>query len=1323
MKQILAEAGPVSVGMGVTSKGKAGGRKRVHWRSLALFLLLWGGFSLTAQAQDECTLVCNGTLEAPNEASLGTDCMLRIDPDHILEAPQTCPGDKLITIRDLDNNLIAQSLNMIEFQADEYVNEIVSVTITDQATQDFCVGYLRLSDTRPPFFTNCSPLTATCVEATDPDIIGSPLAADNCIGEIDLTFNDVVQEGNCLESNLLIIERTWTATDASGNATECVQQITVERPDLNDVIFPAAANFSCTDPDSILALSGRPQYEGIDLLNNGPCQFEITMQDDTVYLCGLIEYQILRTWTVNDPCTGFSREDTQTININDNEAPEVICPEPITVKTDATKCSATVNLPAATATDDCSAEINIEINTSYGAVGAGPHPSVPAGIHVVKYIATDACGNVGQCTTQLIVEDTNQPTAVCNDFLIVSAASGGIAAVKAISFDEGSTDNCADELYYKVRRMTIGGCDGLNGDDDPQVDGVQEWFDDDVLFCCDEMNNGTIRVILRVFEVDPGTGPVDPARMEKGGDLYNHYSECMVQATIQDKLKPVFDFCPPNKTIDCRDDYSDMSIFGSPTVHDNCGFTLDSTAMVEVNDCGVGRIVRSFSAIDAAGNASTCLQMINVENQNPLTEEHITWPENYSTDVCGGATDPDDLPEGFDRPIVPDTLCGTISVNYVDELFSLAPPACYKILRRWTVLDWCSFDPDYPEAGGKYSRIQVIKVQDNQKPILTCPEPMTISVNNDCTSGNLSLPPIVAEDCSPNVLITNNSPYATSAGSNISGDYPLGTTVVTVSASDKCGNVATCEMSITVEDTKEPSPICIVGISAPLFDINGEPTAIVPASTFDGGSTDNCTPDEALIRTVRLGDGDGLVAPMESELVLNCEHMGTQLVEFWVTDDAGNSNYCLTYVSVQDNNNLCEGLASGMIAGGIHNEMGDMVEDVQVHINGPDPLKKMTDSKGHFEFPDLAFGEDYTIVPYKEDNALNGVSTLDLILISKHILGIQYLDTPYKIIAADVDRSGHISTFDLIRLRRLILHIDDELPSQNGSWRFVDASFRFPMPENPFATYFPEVYNINDFADVEMAADFIAIKIGDVNASAKANSIPSIEQRNGPGTMTFLTANQEWKAGEEVKVTFRAKDMDRYEAYQFTLVYDPNALEITAVEGSTSLSNMEESNFGRRFEAEGLLTVSWNETTAIRLNEESELFTVTFLANQPGKLKDLLTINSRLTVAEGYPRDGNPHDLKLEFEEDLNPGYELLQNKPNPFRDQTTIGFHLPKSEEVNLTIYDLGGKAVWQQGGVYQEGYNAINIIRSDLPAAGIFYYTIESGRFKETKKMLLVE
>ena len=100
-----------------------------------------------------------------------------------------------------------------------------------------------------------------------------------------------------------------------------------------------------------------------------------------------------------------------------------------------------------------------------------------------------------------------------------------------------------------------------------------------------------------------------------------------------------------------------------------------------------------------------------------------------------------------------------------------------------------------------------------------------------------------------------------------------------------------------------------------------------------------------------------------------------------------------------------------------------------------------TEDNGAYTFT-LPTGGDYTITPEKNVNPLNGVSTFDLVLISKHILGIQTLDTPYKQIAADVNKSGSITAFDMVQLRQLILNITTEFPS-NESWRFVDAAHAF----------------------------------------------------------------------------------------------------------------------------------------------------------------------------------------------------------------------------------------------------------------------------------------
>jgi hypothetical protein len=94
----------------------------------------------------------------------------------------------------------------------------------------------------------------------------------------------------------------------------------------------------------------------------------------------------------------------------------------------------------------------------------------------------------------------------------------------------------------------------------------------------------------------------------------------------------------------------------------------------------------------------------------------------------------------------------------------------------------------------------------------------------------------------------------------------------------------------------------------------------------------------------------------------------------------------------------------------------------------------------------LPFGSDYTVTPTMELDPLNGVNTYDLILISRHILGLEPLNTAYKLIAADANKSGTVTTFDVVELRKLILGTYTELPN-NSSWRFVDKTQVFVSPD------------------------------------------------------------------------------------------------------------------------------------------------------------------------------------------------------------------------------------------------------------------------------------
>jgi hypothetical protein len=137
-------------------------------------------------------------------------------------------------------------------------------------------------------------------------------------------------------------------------------------------------------------------------------------------------------------------------------------------------------------------------------------------------------------------------------------------------------------------------------------------------------------------------------------------------------------------------------------------------------------------------------------------------------------------------------------------------------------------------------------------------------------------------------------------------------------------------------------------------------------------------------------------------------------IDAW--DAAGNRDFCETYVLVQDQTGICAGPATGSIAGTISTETNEAVEGVDVAVSGPMSQNTLTNVSGSYLLNNLTAGGDYTVTPVLDANYLNGVSTFDLVLISRHILGVQLLDSPYKMIAADVNNSRSITTLDLIHV-------------------------------------------------------------------------------------------------------------------------------------------------------------------------------------------------------------------------------------------------------------------------------------------------------------------
>ncbi len=131
---------------------------------------------------------------------------------------------------------------------------------------------------------------------------------------------------------------------------------------------------------------------------------------------------------------------------------------------------------------------------------------------------------------------------------------------------------------------------------------------------------------------------------------------------------------------------------------------------------------------------------------------------------------------------------------------------------------------------------------------------------------------------------------------------------------------------------------------------------------------------------------------------------------------------------------------------------------------------------------------DLSLTGFKNEDPLNGITIQDLLLLRNHILGIKKLDSPYKIIAADVNGDGKISGLDITEMKKIISGFVNNFKN-NKSWVLVPKNYVFTNVSNPL----PEFYSdkmLNKFKILsplpsESLVEFYAIKIGDLNFSAK----------------------------------------------------------------------------------------------------------------------------------------------------------------------------------------------------------------------------------------------
>lgn len=1036
----------------------------------------------------------------------------------------------------------------------------------------------------------------------------------------------------------------------------------------------------------------------------------------------------------------------------------------------------------------------------------------PLGKNYVVYTAFDECHNFAKDTSIVYVVDKTAPVTVCKEFLVVGISVDGTVRVPAGSFDNGSYDDCALKSTCVVRMDDLDTFDGLDTDGDGwvllstieandlacnrdfskyaterTVDKVKAYYlhrDDlcqpDIWFCCND-SDGDVMVVFRAI------------------DYYHNVNECMVFVDIQDKTRPSIQ-CPPNVEVDCdlalpaiddsklntfipQDEDVLTEYFGKITgehlqeafgVHpshvvndfgkslvdgvwfDNCDDPdIFVRVTVNFNQCNTGVITRTFYAVDGSGNRSPeCTQTITVSSLKPFNFDNIVWPVEDTS--IYGCTDPSTITvQMYGVPEAADGACMMFGTSYKDQVFRFnnftgQGDACFKLVRTWSVIDWCTSSPYGKVHSETYT--QVIKVYDLDGPTIECGDD-SVTETTDCNGAPVELIASAFDDCTPaNELVWQAKIDANNDGSydfgpadlaglitrgvdgntsrvSLTNVFPLGTHKIQWIVEDRCGNRDICESLFTVSLTKAPTPFAI-DVSTVLMTTG---MVTIWASDMDNKSEGACGKDDVKVAIVRAGGG---FANASQSITFTCQDFvnGPRVaLDFYAYQVFGGDtlrDFTTVFVTLQDNSGACDNFQgnnnntqSAFITGSVRTEFAANVPDVEIGLlGGNQGASKLdaakTNASGQYAFPAMPMGGSYVIDPVSSNDWLNGVTTLDLVLIQRYILGMIDLDSPYKVIAADVNNDKNISAIDLVDLRSVILGMRDKF-TNNDSWRFVDAAFDFSGGTDPLSDLFSERYEINRL-ESNMNVDFIGVKVGDVNGSVDAASIVAKSRSK----FNLAVADQNFKAGDLISVPVKVGSAIDLIGFQFTSAFDADKLQFAGVNGAgVSISN---DQIGTQRLGEGILTASWNDVMPTVLKGDQTMIVMNFKAIASGTLSESFSITSDVTNAEIYNGNLETMNIGLSFTKEageLVSGFELLQNTPNPFADNTVVSFVLPKSAKATLTVFDVTGKVLKRTQGSFDKGINTIEINKDELASSGVLYYTLETEGFIDTKRMVVLK
>ena len=404
--------------------------------------------------------------------------------------------------------------------------------------------------------------------------------------------------------------------------------------------------------------------------------------------------------------------------------------------------------------------------------------------------------------------------------------------------------------------------------------------------------------------------------------------------------------------------------------------------------------------------------------------------------------------------------------------------------------------------------------------------------------------------------------------------------------------------------------------------------------------------------------------------------------------------------------------------GKILTEDSEEVKDVNVLLSGGSSSTDVTDNNGAFQFQMLSSNNGVVVRPEKNDDHDNGVSTFDMVLIRRHILGLQFLDSPYRIIAADANHDEKVTTFDIVQLTRLILQLTTELPS-NTSWRFVDAAYDFTDPTMPLMEDFPDSIYLSTVSVDRMDLDFVSIKVGDVNGDAALLTGNNQADLRTDEYVYLMLENEKLKIGEEVSIPFFAKDFKNINGYQLALKFDTTILSLKET-AKNKRADFAKEEFGTTRKEEGIVLMNWlaNETTT--LEDGTPLFNLVFSIKKETNLKEALEVIDYSLRSEAYNAANEFLKIGLEYFGEASDQIFSLTNYPNPFIHQTKFSFVASKAMDASIEFYDASGRMFKAMNHLISEGENNISVDFSDINYQGIVFYQIKTSNGRWSGKLI---